>query len=69
MTAGPGVTGKLGTVKLSDGTVQATYNGHLLYTYVGDTSSGQDRGNGMSSGVWHAVAVSVAPVSPSPSSS
>jgi len=37
-TAGPGVTGKLGTIKRSDGSIQATYNGHPLYTYVADTA-------------------------------
>ena len=27
-----GVTGKLGTIKRSDGATQATYDGHRLYT-------------------------------------
>ena len=59
-TSGPGVTGKLGTITRSDGTAQATYNGHPLYTYVGDTAPGQAKGNGLnaSGGVWHEVTVS-----------
>jgi predicted lipoprotein with Yx(FWY)xxD motif len=61
-TAGAGVTGKLGTIKRSDGSTQATYNGHPLYTYVGDTAPGQAKGNGLnlSGGAWHEVTVSVA---------
>src|SRR5690348_17368864 len=43
-TAGTGVTGKLATIKRSDGSVQATYNGHPLYTYVADTAPGQAKG-------------------------
>jgi predicted lipoprotein with Yx(FWY)xxD motif len=59
-TAGPGVTGKLGTIKRSDGSTQATYNGHPLYTYVADTAPGQARGNGINvnGGLWHEVTVS-----------
>ena len=59
-TAGPGVTGKLGTIKRSDGSIQATYNGHPLYTYVADTAPGQARGNGLNlnGGLWHEVTVS-----------
>ena len=34
--AGPGVTGRFGTIKRPDGAVQVTYDGHPLYTYVGD---------------------------------
>jgi predicted lipoprotein with Yx(FWY)xxD motif len=71
-TAGSGVTGKLGTITRSDGTTQATYDGHPLYTYVGDTAPGQAKGNGLnlSGGVWHEVTVSgTAPAaSTSPSS-
>ncbi len=58
-TAGSGVTGTLGTITRSDGSVQATYNGHPLYTYVGDTAPGQAKGNNLnaSGGVWHEVTV------------
>ncbi len=60
VTAGPGVTGTLGTITRADGTIQATYDGHPLYTYVADTAPGQDKGNGLnlSGGVWHDVTVS-----------
>ena len=59
-TAGPGVTGKLGTIKRSDGSIQATYDGHPLYTYVADTAPGQARGNGINvnGGLWHEVTAS-----------
>jgi predicted lipoprotein with Yx(FWY)xxD motif len=71
-TAGSGVTGTLGTITRSDGTTQATYDGHPLYTYVGDHAPGQANGNGLnlSGGVWHEVTVSgAAPAaSTSPSS-
>ena len=59
-TAAAGVTGKLATITRSDGSVQATYNGHPLYTYVGDKAPGQDKGNGLnlSGGLWHDITVS-----------
>src|SRR5205085_6161343 len=44
-TAGPGVTGKLGTIKRPGGGLQATYDGHPLYTYIGDSRPGQAHGN------------------------
>src|SRR6185437_10212120 len=58
--AGPGVTGRIGTITRSDGKTQATYNGHPLYTYVGDTSPGQASGNNinLNGGLWHEVTVS-----------
>jgi predicted lipoprotein with Yx(FWY)xxD motif len=61
-TAGAGVTGKLATIKRADGSMQATYNGHPLYTYVGDQAPGQATGDGLNvnGGVWHEVTVSVA---------
>jgi len=59
-TAGSGVTGTLSTITRPDGSTQATYDGHPLYTYAGDTAPGQANGNGknLSGGVWHEVTVS-----------
>jgi len=58
--AGVTLPGKLGTITRSDGTVQATYNGHPLYTYSGDSSPGQTSGNKVngSGGLWYAVTLS-----------
>jgi predicted lipoprotein with Yx(FWY)xxD motif len=58
--AGPGVTGRLGTITRPDGAVQATYDGHPLYTYIGDTSPGQEQGNNLdlNGGLWYVVPVS-----------
>jgi predicted lipoprotein with Yx(FWY)xxD motif len=69
-TAGAGLTGKLATITRSDGSVQATYNGHPLYTYVGDKAPGQAKGNGLnlSGGVWHEVTASGA-AAPAPGGS
>jgi predicted lipoprotein with Yx(FWY)xxD motif len=60
LTAGSGVTGALSTITRSDGTMQATYDGHPLYTYVGDKSPGQATGNGknLSGGLWYEMTVS-----------
>jgi predicted lipoprotein with Yx(FWY)xxD motif len=71
-TAGSGVTGTLGVITRSDGTMQATYDGHPLYTFKGDSAPGQNKGNGVngSGGVWHEVTVSgTAPASGTTSSS
>jgi predicted lipoprotein with Yx(FWY)xxD motif len=60
VTAGSGVTGTLGTITRSDGTKQATYLGHPLYTYVADSAPGQNKGNGLnlSGGLWWEMTVS-----------
>jgi len=60
VTAGSGVTGTLGTITRPGGGTQATYDGHPLYTYAGDTSPGQAKGNGLnvSGGLWYEMEVS-----------
>ena len=70
-TAGSGVTGTLSTITRSDGTTQATYDGHPLYTYVADTAAGQAKGNGLniSGGLWYEMTVSGATPAASTSSS
>lgn len=59
LAAGPGVTGKLGTIKRNDGIVQETYGGHPLYTYVGDSGPAQTNGNNinLNGGFWYYVPV------------
>ena len=58
--ASPGVPGRIGTIKRTGGSDQLTYNGHPLYTYVGDSAPGQARGNNLNlnGGLWHEVPVS-----------
>ena len=62
-----GVNGTFGTIKRSDGSAQATFDGHPLYTFVGDTAPGQAKGNGLNAagGLWHEITTSgsAAPVS------
>ena len=55
-----GVKGTFGTIKRSDGSAQATFDGHPLYTFVKDTGPGTDTGNGVSAfgGLWHALTAS-----------
>ena len=57
---GQGVTGTLGTITRPDGSKQATYNGHPLYTYTADAAPGQAKGNGVNvdGGVWREVTAS-----------
>ena len=55
-----GVQDTFGTIKRSDGSTQATFDGHPLYTFVGDTAPGQANGNGVNAagGLWHEVTTS-----------
>lgn len=69
------LVGKFGTIKRASGALQATYKGHPLYTYAGDSAPGQTKGNGLD-GTWHVIHVNpkgdVAPApmsSPTPSAS
>jgi predicted lipoprotein with Yx(FWY)xxD motif len=65
-----GIKGTFATIKRSGGIAQETWNGHPLYTYIGDTAPGQAKGNGLnlSGGVWHEAVVSGA-AAPAPSQS
>jgi predicted lipoprotein with Yx(FWY)xxD motif len=57
---GTEVTGTLGAIARRDGSLQATYDGHPLYTAAADKLPGQAKGNGVwdSGGQWHEVVVS-----------
>ncbi|MET0558633.1 MAG: hypothetical protein ABW065_08190 [Solirubrobacterales bacterium] len=57
-TAGEGATSsKLGTTKRKDGTMQVTYAGHPLYTFVEDKKPGEANGNDVSAfgAQWYAL--------------
>jgi predicted lipoprotein with Yx(FWY)xxD motif len=58
--ASPGVPGRVGTIKRTDGSQQLTYNGHPLYTYIGDSAPGQARGDNLNlnGGLWREIRVS-----------
>ena len=58
--ASPGLPGTVGTITRTGGARQLTYNGHPLYTYIGDTAPGQAKGNNLNlnGGLWHEVPVS-----------
>jgi predicted lipoprotein with Yx(FWY)xxD motif len=53
------VTGTIGAIVRPGGALQATFNGHPLYTTTADTGPGQTKGNGVWShgGEWHEVTV------------
>ncbi len=55
--AGTSLPHGFGTITRSNGQIQATYDGHPLYTYSGDTAAGQVSGNGLtaSGGLWWAM--------------
>jgi predicted lipoprotein with Yx(FWY)xxD motif len=49
--------GLVGTSRRADGRRQVTYNGHPLYTFIGDTKPGQTKGEGLTGfgGRWDPV--------------
>ena len=49
--SGVSLTGKLGTIKRPDGSIQATFDGHPLYLFKADTSAGLAKGNKVGGGV------------------
>jgi predicted lipoprotein with Yx(FWY)xxD motif len=64
-----GVSGTFSTIKRSDGSVQAIFDGHPLYTFAGDTAPGQAKGNGLNAagGLWHEITTAgTAPAAGSP---
>jgi predicted lipoprotein with Yx(FWY)xxD motif len=69
--SGTSLTGHFGTITRSGGVKQATYDGHPLYTYAGDSAPGQVNGNGknLSGGLWWAMTPSGAKPSSSSSGS
>jgi predicted lipoprotein with Yx(FWY)xxD motif len=58
--AGSGLPGKTGTITRTDGSLQLTYDGHPLYTYIGDSAPGQASGNNvnLNGGLWLEVPAS-----------
>ena len=55
-----GVVGTFATLRRSNGAAQITYDGHPLYTYVGDSAPGQANGNHiqLNGGWWYEMKVS-----------
>lgn len=49
---GSGVTGGLGTITRTDGTIQVTLGGAPLYYFAGDTAAGDTKGQGLND-VWY----------------
>ena len=58
--ASSGLPGTVGTITRTGGARQLTYNGHPLYTYIGDSAPGQANGNNLNlnGGLWHEVPAS-----------
>jgi predicted lipoprotein with Yx(FWY)xxD motif len=58
---------KLGTIKRPDGRTQVTYKGRPLYSFGGDTKSGEANGEGIKDvGTWHAATVAKLAPKPEP---
>jgi predicted lipoprotein with Yx(FWY)xxD motif len=56
VASGASLSGKFGTITTA-GKTQATYMGHPLYVYAGDTAAGQVNGNklNINGGLWYAM--------------
>jgi predicted lipoprotein with Yx(FWY)xxD motif len=69
--SGVSLSGKLGTISRGGGVLQATYNGHPLYTFAGDPSAGQANGNGSREfgGLWSVINIGGAAGTPKSTSS
>ena len=53
-------SGRFGTISRPGGAQQMTYDGHPLYTYIGDNGPGQANGNklDLNGGLWYEMRVS-----------
>lgn len=69
LKAGPGVQGRLGVFRRSNGTFQVTLRGLPVYRYSGDSAKGQVNGEEIESfgGIWHAVSASTSSGTSAPS--
>lgn len=65
LSLGSGVHGKLGLVKRSNGALQVTLRGMLLYRFSGDHAKGEANGEGIEAdgGIWHAATAAATPAS------
>jgi len=61
VTAGSGVTGMIGTITRTDGTLQVTLGGHPLYYYSGDSKAGDTTGQGLFN-LWYVASATGDPV-------
>jgi predicted lipoprotein with Yx(FWY)xxD motif len=63
-----GISGSVGTIKRSDGSMQVTLDGMPLYTYSGDSKAGDVSGQGMNS-TWYVVSPDGTQITKAPGSS
>ncbi|HEX4668905.1 MAG TPA: hypothetical protein VH275_02870 [Solirubrobacterales bacterium] len=58
---------KLGTIERPDGRTQVTFKGRPLYSFAGDSKTGDAKGEGFKDvGTWHAAALSKTAPQPAP---